>query len=215
MSRHRVAVALLISSSLFMSAMGQTKSLSPVQSKPAPSRPLSGVPVPVAQARSVPPSLPQPVNTVISPASQNPATGSTSPAQIASTPINEQAANIPQRASGIISVDYRNGLLSVVTDKADLGKVLQLVGSKIGTSIEVAPEVAADPVVAHISPAPPTQVLAQLLDGPQLEYIVMAADESGQVLNRVVVRRRSSFARQPLVAIKRASTGSQAPEETK
>jgi type II secretory pathway component GspD/PulD (secretin) len=133
-------------------------------------------------------------------------------AQSVSTPINAQATGLPQPASEIIAVDYRNGLLSVVTDKAELGKVLQLVGSKIGTPIEVAPEVAADPVVAHIRPAPPTQVLAQLLDGPQLEYIVIGSDDSGQVLNRVVVRRRSSFARQPLVAIKRAT---QAPEAAK
>ena len=169
------------------------------------------MPVAGAQETGVAPSLPQPVNPDISPASPNPATAATSPAQIASTPINGQATSVPQAASETVSVNYRNGLLSVVTDKAELGKVLQLVGSKIGTSIEVAPEVAADPVVAHISPAPPTQVLAQLLDGPQLEYIVMAADESGRFLNRVVVRRRSSFARQPLVAIKRASTATQAP----
>ena len=181
MSRYRVAVALFISLGLSISAMGQTKVLTQVQSKPVPSRPLSRVPVAGAQETSVAPSLPQPVNPVISPASPNPATAATSPAQIASTPINGQATSIPQAASETVSVDYRNGLLSVVTDKAELGKVLQLVGSKIGTSIEVAPEVAADPVVAHISSAPPTQVLAQLLDGPQLENIVMAADESGQV----------------------------------
>lgn len=211
MSRYRVAIALFISLGLSVSAMGQTKALTSVQSKPVPSRPLSGVPVAGVQETGVAPSLPQPVNPVISPASPNPATAATSPAQIASTPMNGQAASIPQAASETVSVDYHNGLLSVVTDKADLGKVLQLVGSKIGTSIEVAPEIAADPVVAHISPAPPTQVLAQLLDGPQLEYIVMAADESGQVLNRVVVRKRSSFARQPLVGIKRASTATQAP----
>jgi hypothetical protein len=194
--------------------MGQTKPASPAQSKPLPSRPLSGVRV-ALQPASLTPSLRQPMNPAISQASSNPATASSASRQIASTPINGQATSVAQAASGTVSVEYRNGLLSVVADKADLGKVLQLVGSKIGTSIEVAPEIAADPVVAHISPAPPTQVLAQLLDGPQLEYIVMASDDSGQVLNRVVVRRRSSFARQPLVAIRRASTATQAPGAAK
>ena len=205
MSRYRVAVALSISIGLSISIMGQTRPVGPVQSKPLPSHPVSGSNVPVAGAQpgTVTPSLPQALDPVISQTLPNPASPATT--QNASALINGQAAGLPQSASGTVSVEYRNGLLSVVTDKADLGKVLQLVGSKIGTSIEVAPEIASDPVVAHINPAPPTQVLAQLLDGPQLEYIVMASDEGGQSLNRVVVRRRSSFARQPLVAIKTTS----------
>ncbi len=205
MSRYRVAVGLSISILLSISIMGQTRPVAPVQSKPLPSHPVSGSNVPVAGAQpgAVTPSLPQALDPVISQTLPNPASPATT--QNASALINGQAAGLPQSASGTVSVEYRNGLLSVVTDKADLGKVLQVVGSKIGTSIEVAPEIASDPVVAHISPAPPTQVLAQLLDGPQLEYIVMASDEDGQSLNRVVVRRRSSFGRQPLVAIKTTS----------
>jgi hypothetical protein len=101
-----------------------------------------------------------------------------------------------------LTVEYRNGEVTVVAEKAELGKVLELLGKKIGTAIEVAPEVAKDPVVAHLGPVAPTQALAQLLDGPTLEYIVMGSDESGHVLQRVVVRRRNSFAREPLVAVK-------------
>jgi hypothetical protein len=213
MSRYRVAVGLSISILLSISIMGQTRPVAPVQSKPLPSHPVSGSKVPVAGAQpgTVTPSLPQPLK----PAQTLPSPASPAPTQNASAPINGQAAGLPQSASGTVSVEYRNGLLSVVTDKADLGKVLQVVGSKIGTSIEVAPEIASDPVVAHISPAPPTQVLAQLLDGPQLEYIVMASDEGGQSLNRVVVRRRSSFGRQPLIAIKTTSAVTHAPGTAK
>jgi type II secretory pathway component GspD/PulD (secretin) len=111
-------------------------------------------------------------------------------------------------SSGVLAVDYRNGEVTVVAEKAELGKVLELLGKKIGTSIEVAPEVAKDPVVAHLGPVTPTQALAQLLDGPTLEYIVMGSDESGHVLQRVVVRRRNSFAREPLVAVKAGAAGS-------
>jgi hypothetical protein len=211
MSRYRVAVGLSISILLSISIMGQKRPVTPVRSKPLPSHPVSGSNVPVAGAQpgTVTSSLPQALDPVISQTLPNPASPATT--QNASARINGQAAGLPQSASGTVSVEYRNGLLSVVTDKADLGKVLQVVGSKIGTSIEVAPEIASDPVVAHISPAPPTQVLAQLLDGPQLEYIVMASDQGGQSLNRVVVRRRSSFGRQPLIAIKTTSAVTHAP----
>jgi type II secretory pathway component GspD/PulD (secretin) len=99
-------------------------------------------------------------------------------------------------------VDYRNGEVTVIAEKAELGKVLELLGKKIGTSIEVAPEAAKDLVVAHLGPVTPTQALAELLDGPTLEYIVMGSDDSGHVLQRVVVRRRNTFGREPLVAVK-------------
>ncbi|HJT53402.1 MAG TPA: hypothetical protein VJ848_06090 [Candidatus Angelobacter sp.] len=130
----------------------------------------------------------------------------TGPASAQGASASTTLQSLAQTTSGTVSVNYRNGLLSVVAERAELGKVLQLVGSKIGTSIEVAPEITTDPVIAYISQATPTQVLAQLLDGPQLEYIVMGSDESGHVLNRVIVRKRSSFARQPLVAVKAPST---------
>lgn len=104
--------------------------------------------------------------------------------------------------AGSFAIDYRNGKLSVVADKAELGKLLGALGKKIGASIEVAPDIAREPVVARIGSATPTQVLAQLLDGPQLEYIVLGADDSGLGLKRVVVRRRNTFGREPLTAMK-------------
>jgi hypothetical protein len=217
MPSYRIAAALFISAVLSFSAIAQTKTAGPGQAQPLPSRPLSSSAgdvssIKAAQApANISPngmSLPQAVRPATSQVQANtPAAASPTPAQSASAPTSPQVQVVPQTASGTISVDYRNGLLSVVADKAELGKVLQLVGAKLGTSIEVAPEVTAEPVVAHIKAAPPAQVLAQLLDGPQLEYIVIGADETGHALNRVVVRRRNSFARQPLVAIK-------APTET-
>ena len=186
MSSFKTVLAPFIILVLAAPAFGQTK-VAP-QPKPAPSR----------QAVAPPASFP--------PANAAPVSSSSMPIQ------NTAAATSPQlptarSASGTVVVEYRKGLLSLMAERAELGQVLKIVGSKIGTSIEVAPDITADPVVAHISPAPPSQVLAQLLDGPQLEYIVMGSDESGHVLNRVVVRKRNGFARQPLVAIKSQASG--------
>lgn len=102
----------------------------------------------------------------------------------------------------LFAIDYRDGQVSVVAEKAELGQLLEALGKKIGARIDVAPEVAREPVVARIGPATPTQALAQLLDGPKLEYIVMGSDASGHGLKRVIVRRRNSFGREPLAATK-------------
>jgi hypothetical protein len=113
--------------------------------------------------------------------------------------------------AGVFAVDYRAGLLSVVAEKAELGKVLNLVGSKTGASIEVAPEVAAEPVVAHLGPGSPRQVLSQLLDSPHLAYIVMGSDEEGS-LQRIVIRKRNSFGRQLAAMRAPVPTPEPAPE---
>lgn len=122
-------------------------------------------------------------------------------------PTTAQAPLAKPDPAGLFAIDYRNGKVSVVAERAELGKLLAALGKKIGASIEVAPEVAKEPVVARVGPATPTQVLAQLLDGPQLEYIVLGADDSGLGLKRVVVRRRNTFGREPLTLMK-AQAGS-------
>jgi type II secretory pathway component GspD/PulD (secretin) len=113
--------------------------------------------------------------------------------------------------TGAFAVDYRAGLLSVVAEKAELGKVLDMVGSKTGASIEVAPEIAAEPVVAHLGPAAPRQILSELLDSPHLAYIVMGSDEDGS-LQRIVIRKRNSFGRQLAAARAPAPAPEPVPE---
>ena len=92
-----------------------------------------------------------------------------------------------------------------------MGKLLHMLGSKVGASIEVAPEVAREPVVARLGPGAPNQILSELLDSPHLEYIVMGSDEDGQALQRIVVRKRASFGREPLAAMRVSSAAAPTP----
>ncbi len=124
-------------------------------------------------------------------------------------PADRATEKLASDGEGLAAVDYRKGLLSVVSDHATLDKVLTLVGGKIGATIEVANDVGKEAVVAHLGPASPDQVLRNLLDSPSVDYIIMGGDE----VNRVIVRRRQSFGRQPLampVAAKPASAPAQA-----
>jgi hypothetical protein len=87
--------------------------------------------------------------------------------------------------------------LTLVADHAPLGKVLELVAAKTGASIEVAPDLASELVAARLGPATPNEVLHSLLDSPKLDYIILASGTDGSV-QKVVVRRRQSFGRQPI-----------------
>jgi hypothetical protein len=117
---------------------------------------------------------------------------------------------------GVAGVDYRKGLLSVVSDHATLEKVLKLVGNKIGADIEISNDLAKEAVVAHLGPAAPSEVLHQLLDGPTVDYIIMGGDQ----VSRIIVRRKLTFGRQPLGPMQTKSTpaatnqdAAQQPEE--
>ena len=94
-------------------------------------------------------------------------------------------------------VDFRQGKLTVAANNANLGRVLKLIGRKTGAEIEIPPELATEPVVVRLGPGSPSEVLAALLNSPRLDFIVLGSDEQGQ-LQRVVVRKRASFGREPL-----------------
>lgn len=145
--------------------------------------------------------------------------GSPLPATIPSAAMPAAAVTQPAKpdSSGMFAIDYRAGQLSVVADKAELGKVMKLLGEKIGAAVEVSADVATEPVVAHLGPAAPNNILAELLDSSHLEYIVMGSDESGLGIRQIVVHKRAALGReQPLIATRRQTTSVPDPEpETK
>lgn len=102
----------------------------------------------------------------------------------------------PAEVATNMAVDYRQGQLTLVADHAPLGKVLDLVAARIGASIDVSLELKHELVAARLGPATPNDVLTALLDGPQIDYIILGSDNLGGV-QRVVVRRKQSFGRQP------------------
>lgn len=124
----------------------------------------------------------------------------TAPA-IQTAPVPAVAAQLalPSDPGANMAIDYRQGQLSLVADHAPLGKLLALVASKTGATIEVAPEMAQELVAARLGPATPNEVLSALLDGPKLEYIILGSDSPGGV-SKVIVRRNKNFMGQPAMA---------------
>lgn len=97
-----------------------------------------------------------------------------------------------------VTVEFVQGKLTVVADHADLGKVLRLIAVKIGTEIQVAPEVAAEPAAVRLGPGSPSEVLGALLSSPRIDFIIILGSEEGRV-QRVLVSRRASFGQEPVL----------------
>ncbi len=103
--------------------------------------------------------------------------------------------------AGLAAVDFQQGKLTVAASNANLGRVLRLIAEKTGATIEVTPELAAEPIVARLGPGSPDEVLTTLLASPRIDFIIMGSDAQGQ-LKRVVVRKRAAFGREPLMQSK-------------
>jgi hypothetical protein len=115
----------------------------------------------------------------------------------------------------MVAADYRDGLLTFVADHVTLKKALDLIGSKTGASIDLAPEMASELIAARLGPATPNEVLSALLDSPKIDYIILGSNTQGGI-QKVVVRRKQGFGRQPMAvaAMSRPAANTAVQDET-
>jgi hypothetical protein len=95
--------------------------------------------------------------------------------------------------SPAVAVDYAYGKLTVVADNAPLGSVLKLIAAKTGATVDLAPELQNEPVVARLGPDSVRDVLSRLLDSPRVDYIVFGTGDEPGSLQRILVHKRNSF----------------------
>jgi len=106
-------------------------------------------------------------------------------------------SNTDSEPTGMVLADYRQGLLTLVADRTTLKKALDMVASKTGATIDLAPELASELIAAKLGPATPNEVVAALLDSPKFDYIILGSGTPGGI-QKVLVRRRQGFGRQPV-----------------
>ena len=98
------------------------------------------------------------------------------------------------------TVHYAQGQLTVTSQNASLGTVLKLISAKTGATIDLAPELQNEPVVAQIGPSAVQDVMSALLDSPKIDYIIMGSGAADGGLQRILVRTRQSFGRTEFAA---------------
>lgn len=83
-------------------------------------------------------------------------------------------------------VTFQGGLLTIAAPNSTLGDVLRAVRKETSAEIDV-PANATERVAVHLGPAPPRDVMADLLNGSHFNYILLGSAENDAALVRVVL----------------------------
>jgi hypothetical protein len=97
-------------------------------------------------------------------------------------------------------VTFKNGLLTVNAVNSTLSSLLTAIRNKTGIEFEGAELAGQDRVAISIGPASEGEVLASILSGSSLDYVVMGRPDSPTIVQRVMLSRRSRAPGAPVVA---------------
>src|SRR5277367_5887295 len=88
-------------------------------------------------------------------------------------------------------VSFQDGLLTIVAPNSTLGDILRGVRKHTSADIDI-PATANERVVTRLGPAPPREVMAELLNGSRFNYILLGSPDNANVLVRVVLVAKTS-----------------------
>lgn len=83
-------------------------------------------------------------------------------------------------------VHFQNGLLTITAANSTLGDILRAVRKETAAEIDV-PANSNERVAVRLGPAPPREVMADLLNGSHFNYILLGSPENTSALVRVVL----------------------------
>jgi hypothetical protein len=84
-------------------------------------------------------------------------------------------------------VGYQGGLLTIAAQNSTLGEILRDVRKLTGASIDVPPGSGAERVVAYLGPGAPRDVLAALLNGTSLNYVMLGSSSDPTMVSSVIL----------------------------
>lgn len=98
-----------------------------------------------------------------------------------------------------LDVSFRNGMLTIVANKATLSEVLYAVQQRTGAEVGIAAGAEQEKVVVDLGPAPAPEVLAQLLNGSHFNFLILSSVNDPRKLDRVILSpRQEGVANMPL-----------------
>jgi len=113
-------------------------------------------------------------------------------------------------------VSFRNGLLTINSNKASLSEILFAVHQRTGAEIAIPAGAEQEQVVDNLGPAPAPEVLAHLLNGSRFNFLILSSSSNPGALDRVILSPRTD-ALMPLPSVAmpqvQAQARNQPPEE--
>jgi hypothetical protein len=103
------------------------------------------------------------------------------------------AATAPVPVKGV-NVRFANGRLEVHAHDATLSEVLFQIQKQTGAEIAIPAGTEQERVFVDAGPAPASEVLAELLNGSSLNFVVVGSESDPNALRSVILSRRNGFA---------------------
>lgn len=116
------------------------------------------------------------------------------PPELAANPAPPAPLRPYQLPAQAPKVTFQNGQLAIVADNAMLGAILEQVRAATGAAVEAGPSVGGERVSVRLGPGAPREVMAELLNGSNYNYVLLGSLRDPQALERVIVTQRGAGA---------------------
>jgi hypothetical protein len=90
-----------------------------------------------------------------------------------------------------LEVTFRDGMLSIRSNKATLSQVLFAVHQRTGADIAISAGAEQEKVVTDLGPGPAPEILATLLNGSNFNFLILSSPTDARALDRVILSPRS------------------------
>ncbi len=117
------------------------------------------------------------------------------------------------------TVSFRNGQLRIVAENSTLAAVLEQVGVATGAAVEASAFVGQERVSVRLGSGAPRDVMADLLNGSNYNYVLLGSLRDPRVLERIIVTQRgaagasSAAASSPVFPVRVQRPPQEQPEE--
>jgi len=145
----------------------------------------------------------------------NPPASATSRAKLAPASASAPPAATPAQMPPVPpQVKYQNGLLTITAPNSTLSDVLQAVAARTRATLEASPALMDQRIVVALGPAPPREVLANLLQG--MDYVLVGTSNDPEAIREIILRPSSQApVSSPPIAVPVApAEAGTTPEET-
>jgi len=91
-------------------------------------------------------------------------------------------------------VSYEDGQLTIIAENSKLGDILAAVSERMGADIELPASASDERIWVRLGPGPARRVLAALLGGTDLDYVIQASDTDPEGIQSVLLTPRTKAA---------------------